>query len=98
MPREHIAERNALEQSPLPPYHFGEFAEPGHACGGEIVTASAANVLSLCMPEQVAGFENAPALRERFIAWEGAFCPEPGAIDAGTHIIAAVRHRGLQLA
>jgi SAM-dependent methyltransferase len=60
-----------------------------HPC--EIVDASAANFLSVENGEALSGIEADPALWERFLAWELQFCREPGALDAGTHIIAVVR-------
>ncbi len=62
-----------------------------HPC--EIVAASAANFLSVqneALLEEVRGDEG---FWKTLLEWEIGFCGQPGALDAGTHIIAVVRRR-----
>jgi ubiquinone/menaquinone biosynthesis C-methylase UbiE len=60
-----------------------------HAC--DVVAASAANFLSVGNDEVCERWLQDPEMWERFLGWEVASCAQPGAIDAGTHIIAVVR-------
>ena len=61
-----------------------------HDC--EIVVASAANFLSIGNDETTEPWiQEDPDMWERFLRWEVGSCAQPGAIDAGTHIIAVVR-------
>jgi len=60
-----------------------------HGC--EIVVASAANFLSVRNDEVCEIWLQDAAMWERFLSWEVRACGEPGAIDAGTHIIVVVR-------
>jgi SAM-dependent methyltransferase len=62
-----------------------------HPC--KLVDASAANYLSAQGSEALSEIEGDPVLWERFLRWELEFCREPGALDAGTHIIAVVQPR-----
>lgn len=62
-----------------------------HPC--ELVAASASNCLSMRTEEALKQLEHEPDLWEQFLAWELAFCREPGALDSGTHIIAVVQRR-----
>ncbi len=76
------------------PVHLFSWAEldsllQRHDC--DIVVASAANFLSIGNDEVTERWLQDPAMWERFLAWEIASCAQPGAIDAGTHIIAVVR-------
>lgn len=60
-----------------------------HRC--EIVAASASNYLSLHNKEAAQQAMSDPQLWQTLLAWELDYCKEPGALDGGTHIIAAVR-------
>ncbi|MBT7099630.1 class I SAM-dependent methyltransferase [Candidatus Poribacteria bacterium] len=60
-----------------------------HGC--EIVAASASNCLSVGNPEPLARIRDDHDAWEMFLRWELDYCREPGAIDAGTHIIAVAR-------
>ena len=62
-----------------------------HDC--DIVAASAANFLSIGNDEVCERWLQDPPMWDRFLAWEVRSCAQPGAIDAGTHIIAVVRRR-----
>jgi hypothetical protein len=83
--------------STLGPMHLYTWAElrallERHPC--DIVVASAANFLSIGNDETCERWiRDDPAMWERFLAWEVASCTEPGAIDAGTHIVAVVEAR-----
>jgi len=83
--------------STLGPMHLYTWAEfrallERHPC--DIVVASAANFLSIGNDETCERWvRDDPAMWERFLAWEVAACTEPGAIDAGTHIVAVVEAR-----
>jgi SAM-dependent methyltransferase len=76
------------------PMHLYTWAElrslfDEHGC--EVLSASAANFVSTGDTAKVEAFAADNELWNRFLAWEVAACAEPGAIDGGTHIIAAVR-------
>jgi ubiquinone/menaquinone biosynthesis C-methylase UbiE len=76
------------------PAHLFSWAElrsllERHAC--DVVVASAANFLSVGNDEVCERWLQDPEMWERFLAWEVLSCAQPGAIDAGTHIIAVVR-------
>ena len=60
-----------------------------HRC--EIVTASAANFLSIGNDETCESWLADSAMWERFLGWEVAACAHPGALDGGTHILVVVR-------
>ncbi|MAF11818.1 methyltransferase type 12 [Candidatus Poribacteria bacterium] len=60
-----------------------------HGC--EIVAASASNCLSVGNAEALARIRDDHDAWEMFLRWELDYCREPGAIDAGTHIIAVAR-------
>ncbi len=60
-----------------------------HGC--EILAASASNCLSVGNDGTLASIRGDDAVWEMFLRWEVDHCAEPGAIDAGTHIIAVVR-------
>lgn len=60
-----------------------------HPC--EIVAASAANFLSLQNEELLEEVRRDERFWETLLEWEIGFCKQPGALDAGTHIIAVVR-------
>jgi ubiquinone/menaquinone biosynthesis C-methylase UbiE len=83
--------------STLGPLHLYTWTElrgllERHPC--DLVVASAANFLSIGNDETCERWiRDAPAMWERFLAWEVASCAEPGAIDGGTHIIAVVEAR-----
>jgi hypothetical protein len=55
-----------------------------------LLAVSASNCMSLANAETVARIEADPRLRAWFVDWEIRLCREPGAIDAGTHILFAV--------
>jgi SAM-dependent methyltransferase len=57
----------------------------------DIVAASAANFLSIGNDELCDRWREDPDMWDRLLAWEIRSCAQPGAIDAGTHIIAVVR-------
>jgi hypothetical protein len=59
----------------------------GRAC--ELVDASAANFLSVLNEDGLA--ELTEDRWERFMSWEEQACRSPGALDAGTHILVALR-------
>lgn len=76
------------------PMHLYTWAElrslfDEHGC--EVLSASATNFVSTGDTAEVEAFAADNELWNRFLAWEMAACAEPGAIDGGTHIIAAVR-------
>jgi ubiquinone/menaquinone biosynthesis C-methylase UbiE len=78
------------------PAHLFSWAElrallERHGC--DVVVASAANFLSVGNDEVCERWRQEPEMWERFLRWEIASCAQPGAIDAGTHIIAVVRRR-----
>ena len=78
------------------PAHLFSWAElrallERHEC--DVVVASAANFLSVGNDEVCERWRQDPEMWERFLRWEIASCAQPGAIDAGTHIIAVVRRR-----
>jgi 2-polyprenyl-3-methyl-5-hydroxy-6-metoxy-1,4-benzoquinol methylase len=58
-----------------------------------LLAASASNFMSLADVETVQTFEADPELRKWFVDWEVQLCREPGAVDAGTHIVFAVERR-----
>lgn len=60
-----------------------------HPC--EIVAASAANFLSVQNEALLEEASRGPRFWQALLDWESRFCEEPGALDAGTHIIAAIR-------
>jgi hypothetical protein len=60
-----------------------------HPC--ELVAASASNFLSVGNDEVCERWLQDPVMWDRFLAWEVDSCAQPGAIDAGTHIIAVIR-------
>jgi SAM-dependent methyltransferase len=60
-----------------------------HDC--DVVVASAANFLSIGNDEICERWLHDEAMWERFLGWEITSCAQPGAIDAGTHIIAVIR-------
>jgi SAM-dependent methyltransferase len=62
-----------------------------HPC--DLVVASAANFLSIGNDDVCERWLQDPAMWDRFLAWEVHSCAQPGAIDAGTHIIAVVQAR-----
>jgi SAM-dependent methyltransferase len=76
------------------PMHMFSWAElrallERHDC--DVVVASAANFLSIGNDEICDRWLRDDAMWERFLGWEIASCAQPGAIDAGTHIIAVIR-------
>jgi hypothetical protein len=78
------------------PVHLFSWAElrsllERHAC--DVVAVSAANFLSVGNDEVCERWLQDPEMWERFLRWEVASCAQPGAIDAGTHIVAVVRRR-----
>lgn len=84
---------------------YGEIARNGHHCHmyrwceleellsrhGTVVDASATGFLTMHNEESIELLETEPEKLDAFMRWEVEFCREPGAIDAGTHIIAVVR-------
>ena len=65
-----------------------------HPC--TIIDASAANFLAIGNNEQLLEpllQDPRSALWDAYLAWEVECCRQPGAIDAGTHIIAVVQKR-----
>ncbi len=60
-----------------------------HDC--HVVVASAANFLSIGNDEICERWLHDEAMWERFLGWEISSSAQPGAIDAGTHIIAVIR-------
>jgi glutamate/tyrosine decarboxylase-like PLP-dependent enzyme len=60
----------------------------------ELVVASAANFLSVRNDEVCETWLRDPDMWERFLSWEVRACRQPGALDAGTHILAVVRRTG----
>ena len=55
-----------------------------------LLAVSASNCMSLADPETVERIEADPQRRQWFVDWEIRLCREPGAVDAGTHIVFAV--------
>lgn len=60
-----------------------------HPC--TLLAASASNFLSVGNEAVLAAADTPPELWHALLKWEEDFCSEPGAIDGGTHILAAVR-------
>jgi SAM-dependent methyltransferase len=60
-----------------------------HPC--TLVAASASNFLSVGNETVLAAADTSPELWNTLLKWEEDFCSEPGALDGGTHILAAVR-------
>lgn len=60
-----------------------------HPC--TIVAASASNFLSIAHDALLEDIVGENALWEALLEWEIEFCRQPGALDAGTHIIAVAR-------
>ena len=79
--------------APMHLFGWGEFRSllERHAC--DVVVASAANFLSVGNDEICERWLQDPEMWQRFLQWETASCAQPGAIDAGTHIVAIVRAR-----
>lgn len=101
-----IDEMQAIFETGDLPAHHSSMATPSHLFSWaelrallerhdcDIVVASAANFLSIGNDEVCERWlQEDPAMWERFLAWEVEACRQPGAIDAGTHIIAVVRRR-----
>ena len=63
-----------------------------HPC--VVVAASASSCLATAREDVAQRIAADPELWEAFLAWEVDVCAEPGARDAGTHIIAVVRKEG----
>ncbi len=60
---------------------------------GEVVAAAAANFLTADADRAVHA-DLTPDEQVRVLAWERRLCREPGLLDAGTHILAALRRPG----
>ncbi len=60
-----------------------------HPC--ELVVASATNHLTTSHPETVLAASQEPELWRRLLRRELRLCAEPGILDGGTHILAALR-------
>ncbi len=60
-----------------------------HPC--EVVASSATNFLSVQNEELLEEVREDARFWEVLLDWESHFCAQPGALDAGTHIIAVVR-------
>ena len=78
---------------PMHLYTWGEVRSLLESHGCEVLSASAANFVSTGDAAEVEAFAADGELWERFLAWEMVACAQPGALDGGTHIIAAVRRR-----
>ena len=78
---------------PVHLYTWGELRSFLEEHGCEVLSASAANFVSTGDMGEVEAFAADGELWERFLAWEMVACAQPGALDGGTHIIAAVRRR-----
>ncbi|MGR6922146.1 class I SAM-dependent methyltransferase [[Actinomadura] parvosata] len=63
------------------------------AAGGEVVVLSASNWASLGDQDLLVELEADPSRWARFLEHEIAACREPGAVDGGTHLLFAARHR-----
>lgn len=77
--------------------HFFTWAElrehfTSRSC--EVVAASASNFLSADSPLLDETLLTDPEVLEAFTRWELEACRQPGALDSGTHIIAAARRAG----
>lgn len=68
-------------------FRWAELVElcAGH---GEIVVAAAANFLTAGVAESLDGLSEEEW--EQVVSWELRTCREPGVLDAGTHILAAI--------
>ena len=100
-----IDEMEAINATGDLPTHHSSLGTPAHLFSwdelrtklerldGDIVAASAANFLSIGNDELCERWRQDPAMWARFLAWEIRSCAQPGAIDAGTHMIAVVRRR-----
>jgi hypothetical protein len=58
---------------------------------GEVVAASASNFLSTGDEETCRRWLDDPIMADRFLSWEIEACRQPGALDAGTHILVVAR-------
>ncbi|WP_043632561.1 class I SAM-dependent methyltransferase [Nonomuraea candida] len=74
-------------------FRAGDLTALVEAAGGEVVALSASNWASLGDLDALASLEADPDRWARFLEHEIAACQEPGAVDGGTHILFAARHR-----
>ena len=72
-------------------YRFSELKALFEKYPCHLVTASAANYLSLGRDAFLETHLQSPELRQQFLAWELDYCVEEGAVDGGTHIIVVVQ-------
>lgn len=75
-------------------YRWQELERLIAGCPCRLVAVSASNCMSLADPDTVEKIEADPQLRDWFVEWEIRLCREPGAVDAGTHIVFAVERTG----
>jgi 2-polyprenyl-3-methyl-5-hydroxy-6-metoxy-1,4-benzoquinol methylase len=71
-------------------YRWREIESLVSAMPCRLLAASASNCLSLADTQTVETLESDPQHAAWFLDWEARLCREPGALDAGTHIIFAV--------
>jgi 2-polyprenyl-3-methyl-5-hydroxy-6-metoxy-1,4-benzoquinol methylase len=74
-------------------FSWKELSELFDQAGGRVVDGCAANYLSVMWPQLDEKALANPAVREAFLRWELAACRAPGALDGGTHMIAAIERR-----
>lgn len=61
-----------------------------HAVGARLLGSSASNWLSMGSAVTLEALSRDTEGWERFLAWEEAFCAQPGAVDGGTHLLFAL--------
>ena len=76
---------------PMRLYRWSDFESLLLRHGSEVVVASAANYLSVGNEAVLAAVYADERLWQTFLEWEASACAQPGALDGGTHIIAAAR-------
>jgi ubiquinone/menaquinone biosynthesis C-methylase UbiE len=72
-------------------FRWSEIADMVKRLPCELEVASASNAISSGDPEVLDSFERDADRWERLLSWEEQLAKEPGTLDAGTHIIFAVR-------
>jgi hypothetical protein len=72
-------------------FTWPELSELIASRGCEVVDASAANYLSIGNQERLIPLLQDPAKWGRILDWEEQACRSSGALDGGTHILAAIR-------
>lgn len=69
-----------------------ELRDLAERCGARVAASSASNWASLGDATALATLEADPGRWARFLDHEVSACAEPGALDGGTHLLAALHH------